>query len=441
MKQKTVVIFGAGITGLVSAYYLSKNFKVIVLEKEDSIGGTAKSFAHKDFILDYGPHKLYTELPEIMNEISKVCPLLRIKKKNSIYLRGNYYDFPLKISQIAMRMPLTAIRSAIDALFKTKLPDNSYENYLINRFGKTMYDLSFRDYASKIWNSNPKELDEELAKRRVAVKGIFHLIKSILFKDTSKISAEYFYYPKYGIKQLLDSLQKSIVANGGKIILNAKISSIDFNNARVSKVVFNGVTIKTDYLISTIPLDSLSKLTNEKNISLNQIYQKLNIIYFILNRKRALRDNWIFFPEKKFIFQRVSEQKGFSSYTSPDTKTALMVETTKEVKDTLITKIIAQLESVGLLKKKEIQEMFIKTIEKAYPLYRKSFYKSVKEFINFMEGKENFYLLGRQGLFNYNNMDQCWDMAMKLAEHIRKGGDKEEWKEIKRYFDSYRIVD
>ena len=87
MKNKQIVILGAGITGLVAAYYLSKDFRVTLIEKENFVGGSACSFQHGEFILDYGPHKLYTELPGIMNEISKVVPLIKVKKKNSIYLK------------------------------------------------------------------------------------------------------------------------------------------------------------------------------------------------------------------------------------------------------------------------------------------------------------------------------------------------------------------
>src|SRR3989338_2180900 len=255
-KKKQVIILGAGITGLVSAYYLSDKYKVIVIEKQKFIGGSASCFNYKDFILDYGPHKLYTEIPGIIDEISKIVPLLKIKKKNSIYLKGSYYDFPLKLSQIATRMPFTALKSGIDILLKpfSKMPDDSYENFLINRFGKTLYNLSFRDYAYKIWGSDPKELDFQLEKRRAAISGIFQLIKIILFRDTKKISAEYFYYPEKSIMQIFDSLKSRILKNGGKILLRQKIKEINIEDNKVKSVTLDKSKIKSpDYVISTIP--------------------------------------------------------------------------------------------------------------------------------------------------------------------------------------------
>ena len=446
MVKKTIAILGAGITGLVSAYYLSKNYNVILFEKDGFIGGTAGSFDYKDFKLDYGPHKIYTELPGILEEIQKVCPLIRVKKKNSIYLNNTYFDFPLKMGQIATKMPSTAFKAGMDILSKPfkKLPDDSYQNYLLNRFGKTLYNLSFKDYANKIWGTNPEELDAELARRRVAISGIFQLIKSVLFKDTKQISAEYFYYPEKGMNELIKNLARKIIENKGKIIINQEIDEVSMKNNKIEFIRFGKNMIKPDYVISTIPLDALAeivKINGSKLPKLNLTYQNLKIIYFILKKQKALNDCWIFFPEKKFIFQRVSEQKAFSESTCPKDKTAIMVETTQELSKDLINQIIGQLEQVKILQGSEIEEYFFKTLNKAYPVYKKGFAENLNSFINKVESVDNFYLLGRQGLFNYNNMDQCWDMAMKLAEQIENNKSKADWQETKKYFYSYRIVD
>jgi len=452
MSKKKVVILGGGITGLALAYYFlkSKEFEVILIEKKINIGGTAFAFKHKDFTLDYGPHKLYSEIPGIIEEMKQISPLLKIKKKNSIYLKGNFYDFPLKISQIAKRMPFTAFNSGIDIFSKSlnQLQDNSYENFLINRFGKTLYNLSFKDYAFKVWSSNPQELDKELAIRRVAISGIFELIKSIIIKDNKKISAEYFGYPKYGIMEFMESLVKKIKENGGKILTNASISEIQIKSNVVESIKINNKKINVDYLISTIYLDSLLEQIKDINktpeivsYSKKLCYQNLNVLYLVIKKPRILKDCWIFFPEKKFLFHRISEQKAFSQYTSPLNKSILMVETTRDITPAALNKIIFQLEKIGILKKSEIEEYFVKSLNRVYPIYKKGFLAYLKPLYSYINQVENLYSLGRPGLFNYNNMDQCWDMAKKTFEHISANKTKEDWKKTLNYFDSYRIVD
>lgn len=445
MAKKKIVILGAGITGLVTAYYFSqdKNFEVTLIEKNKYVGGTAMAFKHKDFILDYGPHKIYTIIPGIIDEIKKVTPLLKIKKQNSIYLKDNLFDFPLNISQIAQKIPFTAMSSGVDILTKPlkKLPDNSYENFLLNRFGKTLYELSFKDYATKVWSTRPTELDRILAIKRVSISNIFELIKGILFKDTKKISAEYFYYPPKGIMQLLDNLANKIKENGGKILLQSQVLEIKVKSDKIDFIKIGNKKIKPNYLISTIYLENLSKLMDNSYTEKNLHYQDLNVLYLVLNKKRALKDCWIFFPEKKFLFHRISEQKAFSKQTSPENQTTLMIETTKKLNNENINKIILQLNSIGIVKYNEIQESFVKSLKKVYPIYKKGFSKYLVPLISSIESIENIYTIGRLGLFNYNNMDQCWDMAKKTFEHIKQGKTKQEWQETKKYFDNYKIVD
>jgi len=385
-----------------------------------------------------------------MEEIKKINPLLKIKKKNSIYLKNNFFDFPLKISQIMKKMPMTALSSIIDIFTKSlkKFPDDSYENFLLNRFGKTLYELSFKDYAKKVWNTYPKELDKELAIRRVSISSIFELIKGVLFKNTEKISAEYFYYPPKGIMNLLDSLVKEIKENKGKILTNSKISEIKLKSKKIDYIKIGSKKIKPDYLISTIYLDTILNLIQDSektediiNSAENLHYQKLNILYLILNKKRALKDCWIFFPEKESIFHRISEQKAFSPQTSPKNKTSLMIETTQELTKENIDKIIKQLESIGILKEREIKESFVKSLERVYPIYKKGFTENLYKTVNYLESIENLYTIGRPGLFNYNNMDQCWDMAMKMVNQIKQEKTKQDWQKTKKYFDNYKIVD
>ena len=60
--MKKVVVLGAGISGLSVGLELQKKFNVEIIEKNNYVGGLCASFRYKDSILDYGPHKLYSQL-------------------------------------------------------------------------------------------------------------------------------------------------------------------------------------------------------------------------------------------------------------------------------------------------------------------------------------------------------------------------------------------
>ncbi len=453
-KKKKVVIIGAGIAGLAAGYYFSQNpdYEVLVIEKQNYVGGLARGFDYNGFHFDFGPHKIYTILPGILDEMDKVTPLLKIKKKNRIYLHNNYFDFPLRMSQIFAKMPIIAVRVGFDIVNKSisRLPDDSYENFLMNRFGKTLYSLSFKDYAEKVWSTNPNSLDKELAIRRVAVSNIFQLIKGAIFGDSSKFSAQFFHYPPYGMKQIAEDLFKNIKKNGGQVLLETEISEISIKNKKVDYVKIKKVKIKPEYIISTIYLDYLLNIIkdespeylNAREAVSHLTYRPISIIYIIINKERAMEDCWVFFPEKKFLFQRVSEQKAFSKLTCPPGKTGLMVETTKEPTKENVELIFRQLEEAGILKsREEIQEYIVKTGPRVYPVYLKGFLEPLNKVLDYCDSIRGLYTIGRPGRFNYNNTDHSWDMSLRTYEHILNGESLENWSKLKERFDKYRIVD
>ena len=453
-NKKKVVIIGAGIAGLAAGYYFSQNpeYEVFVVERQDYVGGLARGFDYKGFHFDFGPHKIYTILQGILEEMDKVTPLLKVKKKNRIYLRNNYFEFPLKMSQIMTKMPVIAARAMLDIAGKliSRRPDDSYENYLTNRFGRTLYNLSFKGYAEKVWNTEAGNLDRELAIRRVAVSNIFQLIKGAVFGDSSKFSAQFFHYPPHGMKQIAEDLVKNIEKNGGQVLLETEISEINVTDKKINYVKIKKVKLKPDYVISTIYLDYLlgivkdngSEYSRAREATLNLTYRPVSIIYIILNKERAMEDCWVFFPEKEFLFQRVSEQKAFSKLTCPPGKTGLMVETTKEPTKENIDLIFKQLEEAGILKsRKEIQEYIVKTGPRVYPVYLRGFLEPLNAVLNYCDSIKGLYTIGRPGRFNYNNTDHSWDMALRTYEHIISGENPENWNKLKERFDSYRIVD
>ena len=470
MARKAIVI-GAGITGIATAWALSeKGYSVTLLEKNAQLGGFAASFKHKNYILDYGPHKIYSTLPGIMNKYKEILgdDCLVVKKKNSLRLLGKYLSFPPKIGQMAMDIPKMAIlRCGLSFSYSlaqntlTKKKVISYEDYFLKGFGMQAYKLLFEQYAWKVWG-DPKTLSEELARKRTPVPSIFHLAKNVIFgtKDKPEVSADIFYYPKYGIGQVCDKLVDSIKRNGGTIKAEVDIIAINKEENKIKSVSYQDKQgkheEKADIVVSTIHLSDLTALFHPalpKEIitaSSNLKFRALVMVYvFVDKNKINMKDNWIFFPEKEFIFNRVSDHASFSAYTCPEGKTVITAEVTCNAEDDfynskpeeIYAKVIADLEKADIIKKNDVEEFIVRKARRVYPVYTIGFRIFLDKVIEHLSNIDNFYTLGRQGLFNYNNTDHCIDMALHLAEYIQNSGSKEDWKKKLEYFDSYRIVD
>ncbi len=464
--MKKVIILGAGITGLSTAMFLAENnYDVILIEKNNKIEGVSSSFSYKNFTIDYGPHKIYTQFPNILFIIKKLLGenLLTIPKKSKIRLMNNYFNYPLDIKELLIKInPLTAFKLGLSYLkttLKKSQSEKNYEEYLTKRFGKSIYSLVFENYAKKVWG-DPKLLSADLAKSRVAIPNLIVMIKNLIIgtKDKPTISADEFYYPKKGIVQLSEAMAKKIKQRKGKIYFNSYPTKINIKNNKFTslevKIKNKKSVIKADYLISTLPINNVPKLVNApSNIkdSANLLKNRsILLFYLFLDKDRAIKDNWIFFPEGKFIFNRISEQKSFSPFIAPKDKTFLTIEITydkdseisKLNKDSILKILLPQLKEIGVVKsEKEIINTLVVKLTDIYPVYDLDYKKNLNNILTYLDGIENFLTIGRQGLFNYNNMDHCMDMADRVVRFIKSKGTKEEWIKLRKVFDSYKIVD
>lgn len=466
--MKHIVILGGGITGLYIAYRLTqeKGHHVTLLERNNHVGGICASFEKEDIIFDYGPHKIYTTIPGVLDEYKKLLgdDMLTIKKKNSLRLLGKYFEFPVKIQQVILGIPLiTGLRCGISyglSLLKKAVSGqqpHTYEDYFLQGFGNVGYNLLFKDYAWKVWG-DPQKLSEELARKRIPVPSILSLLKNMVIKPDPSMSADYFYYPRKGFGQLTEILSKKIISQGGKIILEANVTAMTPKKNMIQSITYTHrkkqKEIPVDYVLSTIHLTDIpsffSSVSEQIKAAAGQLHHRgLILIYLVVQKERLFQENWLFFPEKEYIFNRVSEQKSFSTETMPQDKTVIIAEVTATPNDEcwvmeekiLIDRVISDLKKADILHGEVILDTFTKRARRIYPIYTIGYKSHIKTLLNFVHNYDNFYTLGRQGLFNYNNTDHCIDMGRKLIEHLTQQKTKEDWQKTLAYFDTYRIVD
>lgn len=461
--MKKAIILGAGITGLrIAKYLLDSGFNVKIIEKTSKVGGMTASFNYKDFILDYGPHKFYTQLSGVNEDFKNIVGkdnYLTVKKKNSIRLLGQYFDFPAKISQLLIKIPPTTSLGILFSLAKAKLnriKPRTYSEYFINGFGKIGYGLIFKGFAEKVWG-DPTNLDVELAIKRSPAKSIVDVLKTIVKKESADVSASSFYYPKKGYGIICENLAKSILEKKGEILLEAKLIKINAgkDNKKSVEVIFNNhkKILSCDVLVSSIAINELCDLIpapEEIRVSASKLkFRSLVIGFVFLKKSRALRDNWIFFPEKEFCFNRVAELKSFSEYVSPKNRTVLTAELSCDYGDELFNsseeeikrKVISDLDKADLIKSEEVYDFIVRKAGRVYPVYYLNYQKDLKKVLEYLDSVGGVYTAGRLGLFNYNNADHCLDMARVISEIIIKNKGLDAWKQAREYFNKYRIVD
>jgi protoporphyrinogen oxidase len=463
-------IIGAGVTGLTTAWQLaSAGLDVQVLEASSHVGGMATTFRHENLLLDQGPHKFFSVMEDRMQMAEEIIGsenFLVVPKRSRIRLAGRFVNYPLGFIDILKNLnPTVAITGGLSYLFQLvrnlfdRSPMVSYEDYLVRRFGRRLYELVFADYARKIWG-DPKRLARELAETRVAIPGLASLIWKMLITrgQGPVIHAETFRYPKMGTGEFSRRLAELVLEHGGSIRFGSAVVGLGLKDNLITSIrLGSGEQIAvspTDVVVTTIPVGYLVKLL--KPTPPEDIFRaasglktrNLILLYVIIDRPSVSSDSWLFFPEAKYVFTRVFEQKNFSQHMIPKDKTCLCLEIVAPDEKVwyapdadLYERAISGLEDVGLVRRSEVAEYFTRRLKWVYPVYDLDYKKNARVVLDYLDTISNLYSVGRQGGFNYVGQIDCLDIGVVTAEHILQGDRKARWAEARQRFADYIVLD
>ena len=469
--KKKVIVLGAGIAGLSAAYFFARNkqFDVTVLEQAPVTGGLCASFEYKNFTLDYGAHKIYSVIPGVLDDILVLMQghLLKVEKKNKIFLRKHLVDYPVKIGSLGKALGpgvFLQLGFGFGINFLVNLfnhsPEKSYEEYMIRRFGRPAYELVFEPLADKVWG-DPAGLHPEMARTRVpSSNGLEVILKMLgIKKETNETNAEYFYYPRSGFGDFPDKLKNEIEKLGGGVYTGAKIQKINRDNKAITSVdvSINGVekNIPCDYLVSSIPLAALGNYVFGEAHPYSQMvdhlqFRHLVISYVFVKQPQVMQDQWIFFPERDYIFSRIFEQKLMNPELGPKDATCICCDFTcfedgwqwKMSDDEIAQKCVEDLQKTGLIQSNDVTGTLVKRFKNFYPRYDLQYDQKLDDVYNQLKQVDNLMLTGRLGMYNYNNSDHCFDMGQFLANGLVAGDTPGVvWKKLEERVRNYKIVD
>ncbi len=257
-----VAIFGGGITGLTSAYYLSKKgYNVVIYEAGNTLGGLAQGFGKEgwDWKLERTYHHIFSNDHEILR-LAQAIGYKRFffKKPLTASLFGyvnNYRIFPVDSPKDFLFLPelslFTKIRSAFVLAFLKISP-------FLKLFEKMSSSVFLRKtMGEEMW----RVMWEQLFRKKFgkyAEKILASFIWARISKRTQNLG-----YPNGGFQTFIDSLAEKdeelgVVINKSTNIIEAAKGDGIFE-IRFSKegVVF---TDRADIIISTLPYPTSIKV-------------------------------------------------------------------------------------------------------------------------------------------------------------------------------------
>lgn len=460
MKKK-VVILGGGPCGLCAAWELSKNsdFEVTVIEKEAKPGGLCITNERNGYRFDLGGHRFISKNQELVDNVCDMMgdQLLTPERRSVILMGGKEFKYPLAAMNIMFNMDIwTNIKAFVDYLMTAltkknqKENANSFEDWIVNRFGRTLYDIFFGPYTEKLWGMPPDQISSDWASQRISLLNLGDVLLRLLKLKggTPRTYAQKYYYPKKGIGQMFDIMADVISLNGGTILYNTEVKTINSEgmDARIVSFDVNGnrQSIECDYVISTIPLtDLVNSLSKDGEADLKPDIDKLKFrgvrfMNIMVDRVDISQNTWMYVSEKRHIMTRIQEPKRRSPYSAPEGKTSVMLEIPCDVGDDvwgagdkdIFSRCVNALDDLGVRIEDEVTDYFSTFVTHGYPIYSLNYNYHRKRLLNYVHKFNNVITCGRQGTFRYIFMDIAMDMGIEAARKlIAQSGMEEDEKD------------
>ena len=510
-RKETAVIIGAGPAGLTAALELCRQseIKPIVLEASERIGGISCTIKYNGNRMDIGGHRFFSKSDRVMDwwtEIMPIesnghgdfairyqnqekrisssgqrapgpvpvadpdCVMLVRPRKSRIYFMRSFFDYPLSLSVETLQRlgPIRTVRilfSYLKAQMFPRKPENTLEEFLINRFGRELYLTFFKSYTEKVWGVPCDQISAAWGAQRIKglslLSAVKHFVKKLFSsnmkgdirqKNSETSLIEQFLYPKFGPGQLWEHVAKMVQSKGGEVRLGWRVESLHVERANNGSLRISSLEARTpegqlvcidgDYFFSTMPIRELIRAMDApvpedvRAVADGLMYRDFITVGLLVDRLlltepdgSRIKDTWIYVQEPDVLVGRIQIFNNWSPHlVSNPSKVWIGLEYFCYDTDPLWNKsneeiarfAIEEVAKIGILRADEVRDSCVFRVPKTYPAYFGT-YDRFDEIVKYMERYENLYLVGRNGMHKYNNQDHSMLTAMLAVENIISG--------------------
>ena len=455
-RGSPLVVIGAGPAGLTAAWELEKaGLRSVVLEKERVVGGLARTVLYKGYRFDIGGHRFFSKAGAVHRMWRQILggDLLLRPQLSRIYFQGKFFDYPLRLSNAVSGLGLSRCCSAVFDFLKAKarprLPEASMEDWIVNRFGRALYEAFFKSYSEKVWGIPCAAIGADWAEQRIQGLSLYRAALSALGLGNGNgimTLTKAFYYPRLGPGQMWESMAAQLNAAGNAVLTEAEVVSIRHDGNRVIEVsarkAGGGIErIPAPEVISSMPLRELVERLDppvpDRVLQAARAlrYRDFLTVALVIARPNLFADNWIYIHEPRVRVGRIQNFGSWSPALVPQAgHSCLGLEYFCFEGDDLWSMPDADLLNLarrevsllGLAPASAAIDGTVVRMKKACPVYDAGYGPRLAAIRDCLSSFRNLQPVGRNGLHKYNSLDHSMWTAMLAVRNLR-GESNDVW--------------
>lgn len=419
--MKKVAIVGAGVAGLTCARLLKDRFAVTVYEQEREVGGlirckrVAGSLFHT-----CGGHVFNTKNPMVNNwfwsVFDKNRDFVKANRQSAVCMYdGRFVDYPIEnhVYQLDDSIQKAVFKEVGEMLHGAKLQPENFEEFLVGRFGNTLYELYFKPYNRKIWRQDLASIPLSWLEGKLPMPTPGEILSANRnrIEERSFVHSSFYYPRNNGSQFIADRL-----ASGVDIRKDSRICGIEVDKTSISLQISSGGAEKYDYCIFCGNLKSIPEIL--KGVELGSDLQKsiAELKYHGTTSVFCETDNvpysWFYQPSPKHDSHRFICTGNFAPSNNAVGKMTCTVEFTDEIEEEEIKRQL-------LLMPFNPRYITHNYSRYTYPIQSQDTRKIIRVIRERLR-EYNIALVGRFAEWEYYNMDAAMASAMNTAESFAK---------------------
>ena len=415
--MKRVAVIGAGVSGMTVARLLKNRYEVVVYEKDATPGGLIRCKRVKGNLFHTcGGHVFNSKLPHVLdwfwNLFDKEQEFVKAER-NSVVFMPDGCEVPYPIENHAYLLPDDIVKAIVNDLVQMAQQGNNdvsnFEEFLINRFGKTLYETYFRPYNKKIWRRSLKDVPISWLEGKLPMPTVDEIIYNNIkkVKEKSFVHSTFWYEKENGSQLIADRL-----AEGLDVRLSEPIEQLIYDNGKwwVAKdhelydiVVFCGNIKSLPRIIKGVPLGQYSNQIDAlESHGTTSVFCKIDKNPY----------SWIYLPSEEYEAHRIICTGNFAESNNVDNNTmTATVEFTDEISEDDIKMNLAKMPLHPHYTTHQYNPY-------TYPIQDNHTRQMIKDLKEELVSSQ-FFFTGRFADWEYYNMDVAMDAAMKTCNQIK----------------------